>query len=481
MRTANQGRVRGGRRAMVVGLGLWCAVLVGNLAVVPSGRADEATVPYSNPAFGFEMQVPAGWTYDRARYQGPAGALGLLRGERPDGTEILEILIYRSFEMKGFPAWVDAFASELGKLHGTKQVEVKRWKKASPRPGALLTLDVKVGGYLTRTHYVCVPFDPSTVWVAALASRVPDKSAERALRKRFEEIAGSLSISYDPVEVEQIAAAFDRGMVICRKLKTTASEVSADGVERYYDIRVGGKSIGYLMRWMRREHQALDDPRFSGRSKEGLRVHEESWRFADDGTVRCTELDMFSSLDMRSELIENRSTQIPATDVASQRLYIELDQCVREGNGLFSSFSTNVNAELPDPRPPVPIGPRYLDLAWVRMLPRLLRDAPSEMHAFAVYDSQTRALTVYTIRPLGPDKIPGPGGGAGYAFEVGEGFATRPSRVYTDAMGNVVRIEAGDLVVQSTTKDDVERRYSDRRAPARLRLQRPAFSGGSRP
>ena len=477
MRTVHQGRERGGQRALIVGLGLWCALLSSHSAAAQGDKSAETTIPYSNPAFGFEMRVPAGWVYDRARFQGPAGALGLLRGERPGGAEMLEILVYRSFELKAFPAWVDSFAEELGKQHGTKKIDVRRWKGAAPRPGALLILDVKIGGYLTRTHYVCVPFDPSTVWVLALAGRVPDKAAERALSKRSEEIAGSLSISYDPVEAEQIAAAFERGLAVCQKLRTTTAEVSVDGAERYYDISVGGKSIGYLTRWIRREQQALDDPRFSSRRKEGLRVHEESWRFADDGTVRCTDVDLFSSFDMHSELIENRSTQIPAADVASQRLYIELDQCVREDNVLFSSFSTNVDAELPDPRPPLPIGPRYLDLAWVRLLPQVLRDAPAEMHAFAVYDSQTRALTVHTILPLGPDKIPGPNGGAGYAFEVREGFATRPSRMYTDAQGTVVRIEGGDLVIQLTTRDDVERKYADRRAPAQLRLQRPAFSG----
>ena len=223
---------------------------------------------------------------------------------------------------------------------------------------------------------------------------------------------------------------------------------------------------------MRRETQTLDDPRFAGKRKEGLRIHEESWRFADDGTVRYTELNLFSSFDLRSELIEYSTTQIPAPDVQSQRLYIELDQCIREDKVLFSSFSTNLDRDLPAPRPPLPIGPRYLDLAWVRMLPLLLKAAP-ETYAFAIYDSQARALAVHTIRPLGSSAIPGRAGVSGCAFETREGFVAQPSRLYTDARGNVLRLESGDLVITLTTKDEVERQFAQRREPARRRLEPP--------
>ena len=38
------------------------------------------TITYADHTFGFELKLPADWEYDRARYPGTAGSIGLLRG-----------------------------------------------------------------------------------------------------------------------------------------------------------------------------------------------------------------------------------------------------------------------------------------------------------------------------------------------------------------------------------------------------------------
>ena len=440
----------------------------------PAGSAgvESGLMTYIDPTFGFEMRVPVGWSYDRGRFEGPEGAIGVLRGTGPQGVGALEVLIFRSFEMSDFATWLRSFLKRLGEAHGGRKIP-EEYQVDDTGERAVLLVDKRVGGRRAQTYYLCIPFDANTVWVLVFAGTVGEPAAEGQVRELFDLVAGSVRVLYDPVEAKKIAEAFERGMAVLGELRAGAAAVQIDETPQYYDLAISGKSVGYLRRRASRERLATDDPRFTSRRESGLRVREESWRFAEDGTVRHTELNMFSSHDLRSELIENRATQVPAPDVQSQRLFIELDQCIREGKTLVSSFSTNLDRDLPEPRPPLPIGPRYLDLAWVRLLPRLLLTAPRETYAFAVYDTQTRALGVYTIQPLGPCEIPGQPASQGFAYETREGYVSQPSRLYTDGSGQLVRIESGDVTITRVTKEQVDRKYADRREPGRRRMQAP--------
>jgi hypothetical protein len=428
---------------------------------------------YSDPTFGFEMQVPAGWTYDRARFSGPQDAIGILRGRNPTGQLALQILVFRSAEITEFPAWLKTFVSRLSRNYGGKKITEQR---VSTETGERSSLFVETGpaGSLAQTYYLCIPFDPNTVWVLVMASPIITPADAEEFKAEFNRIADSVRVLYSPLEAAKLAVAFDRGIDVLKDLRGGAANIKIDETERFYDILIAGKSIGYISRWARREQRSIGDPRYSHDLTPGLRVHEEVWRFAEDGTVRQTQLDMFSSSDLTKELIENRRTQVPAPDVPSQRLYIELDQCVREGNALVSSYSTNVDTELPDPRPPLPIGQRYLDLAWVRLLPQLLLNAPQETYAFAIYDSQTRGLVICTIQPLGVFEVPGPRGGRTWLFESREGFVAQPSRICADESGQIVRVESGDTAIVLTTRDEVQRRYGARRNSALQRMTLPA-------
>jgi hypothetical protein len=55
---------------------------------------------YADPAFGFELQVPAGWVYDRTRFHNFKDSIGLLRGHAPGGRRGLQIQIFRNFPVQ---------------------------------------------------------------------------------------------------------------------------------------------------------------------------------------------------------------------------------------------------------------------------------------------------------------------------------------------------------------------------------------------
>lgn len=429
-----------------------------------SESADEstlATIPYTDPAFGFSLNIPAGWNYDRTRFRQFEDSIGLLRGRSPGGRHGLEIMVFRSFRMQPFEDWIVLFGKELAEMMQSTHVD---WETVQipPRAGAILTYTSKYGADQARTHYLCIPFDPHTVWVLVYRSVVYTAADEQRVRKEFDQITASLNVLYDPQEAERLAPALDRGKALIARLRANAERVRLDESEQYFQIVVADKPIGYLKRQATRDTYTYgDNNRRRGKSKEGIRVQEESWRFADDGTVRCTRLDAFSSFDLSSEVIGFKQIQYPAPDVKPQTPLIKTDQVVREGDTLFSSLTTSLDTSLPDPGKPMSVGPVYLDLVWSRLLPGLLLSSEREPHAFATYDTGTRALLAHRITPQ-PKANGAVRTGDAFVFEVRDGFVDQPSLLYTDERGNMLRMEIGDVVLKRATRATIEQAYRNR-------------------
>ncbi|TWT45567.1 hypothetical protein RAS1_19950 [Phycisphaerae bacterium RAS1] len=432
-------------------------------APAPAPPATSPVVtPYADPSFGFELQLPAGWELDRSRFRGAGDSIGLLRGRQPAGRQSLEIVVFRSFGMPWFTDWIKEFEKQLAASSNVTKIASRNYARLD-RPAAVINLEARVGGQRTLSSYLCVLFDPSTVWVFLLTSVVPTPESDAAVGAQFEEIVGTLVVQYAPEQGEQLAEAFKRGRALLAALRGRAESVSIDESARFYLILVKDKPIGYFTRKLTREERALDASSPGARRKAGLRVREESWRFGDDGAGRYARLDLFCSFDLRSELIEQQQTQF-ARPEAGGRPLVTLDQCIREDDILFSSFSTSVDRNLPEPRQPLRLGPEYLGLAWLNLLPGFLSTGPQELHAFAVYDSPTRALMASLIKPLGKQPLPGDPQTPANAFEVREGYVARPSKLYSTDAGAMLRLEAGELVLEQTTREKVEELFAAKRS-----------------
>lgn len=427
------------------------------------------TVNYTDAAFGFELELPAGWDYDRTRFQEFKNSLGLLRARDPGGRRSLQIIVFRSFDMKPFEDWIVDFGKASAELTNSERVDWETWK-LPPRAGAILTFSSMLGAMPVRTHYLCVPFDPSTVWVLIYTGPAAGDDERRQVRREFDQVTATLRIHYDPEESARLTPALERGKALLEKLHAQAARVRLDETEYLYDFALAGKPVGYLQRRISREEYVFSGPQARKRyAKDGVRVRERSWRFAEDGTIWYVRVDLFTSFDGQSEMIENRQIQIPPPDIQPQQLVTRLDQVVREADALFSSYTTSRDKTLPDPSKPISVGPVYLDQAWERLLPGLLLGGSEEMHAVAIYSSETRSLLSHTIKPLGQRKLPGTDTPA-YAFEVRDGFIGRPSRSYTDERGTLLRLEAGDLTLTRTPRESIEKKYAARRDEARKRF-----------
>ena len=435
--------------------------------------ATVATIPYADYTFGFTMQIPAGWAYDRTRFAGPGGAVGLLRGTLARDATVrratLQIMIFRNIPEPSFADWVTAFEKNLAAIAGVKHIKDTRGELET-RQTAIVEVEAQVGGDSTRTLYYCVSFDAVTIWVCAFAAFARSDAEEQAVRAHFEQMIGTLRVLYDAESAKRFAEGIERGKTLIARLRGAAERVPLDASERYYEMLIAGRPVGYLARRARRDNQSLDDARYGKRGKPGIRVTENSWRFADDGMVRHGLSDAYCSLDLVSEKIETRNTHVRPSGAAGGELFITLDECVRERELLFSSYSTNLDGKtLPAPRAPLRIGDDYLPVAWVRVLPKVLGTRAGKLRAFATYDPATRGLISHAIKPLGPRPLPGKPDVVAYAFETWEGFSTDHGVAYTDVRGNLLRYEAGDLVLRSVAKAVIERKYGARRAAAEKR------------
>jgi hypothetical protein len=469
---------------------VWTGVLAAlPLAVLhaqdaPAPTTQAATVPYVDEAFGFELRLPAGWNYDRAGFFGPGGSLGLLRGVAPDGRATLQILAFRELLMPSFPEWVEFFSKQLGSISGIEEVRVKGETDAK-RPAAYLIAEAQLGFERTRTLYYCVQFDADTIWVFSYAlalsktldkgaqDRTPDTPADVQIPEEFTRLTGTLRVFYNPQLAQELAVALQRGRAYLTRyqLQADIGELRIDEAVRYYEIRVGNKPIGYLTCQFTRENEPLQRAGRTPNAKEGLRVRERSYRFADDGTVHISKTDLFSSRDTETDLYELWRVRLPPPDAPDSEPLIMRDQCVRERDALFSTYTTSRDQGLPPPRRPIKLEPTYLGLAWARVLPALLGPQPQPMCAFAVYDPETRTVITHAVRPLGERPLPGESAQKAYAFETRKGFGEQPALVFTDALGNMLRLEAGELVLRTSNKATIEWEFGRRRDAANARLQ----------
>lgn len=436
-----------------------------------SAPAQQQTYVYAEPSFGFEITLPALWSYDRTRFTAPAGSLGLMRGRSVGERATLQVCLSRGLTAPTFKRWLAKFESELAAGAPLKRVD-RRDHSTDGLPGVILEYDEEAAGELHKSFYYCVSLDPSTVWILVYAGVLQPGADATVIREHFREMISTLRITATPVDQELFAAALLRGEALLEELAQRGPALALDGDTRYYDMNFQGKSIGYFTRRVSRETMSLDDPRFGGNRKEGVRVHERTWRFDEDGGGRSIRVDLFASFDLQSEVIESEESVLPPKSGASPLVVTTVDRVIREGEVLFSSVRSNLDTRLPAPREPLRVGSTYLGLAWTRVLPLLIQSGSQEPHGFSVYDSTTRGLLTHLAEPIGPAPLPGAERGDAYVLETREAFSSQPTRIYCDRNGAALRIESGDLVLHLTSAQEIDKKYAALRKEAEDRIRK---------
>lgn len=431
-----------------------------------------STLRYVNRTFGFELQTPGGWRYDRTGFFGPGGSVGVLLGASADGQASMQALVFKDVQAKSFPDWVEFFSKQLATITGIERVSVEGIT-AGEHSAAYVVADAKLGADYTRSVYYCVELDVRTILVVmyAMVSHEPPAVAQgqgAAIPEALRQLAGTLHVYYDPKMAEAYDDALERGRRLLKAfdLEPRARRMRIDGAPRAYLMEVSGKPVGYMTRRVSADNQPLGDDRTPG-GKEGIRVEDETWRFGDD-IVESSRQNLFCSIDGTADVFDIWTSTVP---LDGGKAYTRRDQCVRADDILFSSTRSSADESFPEPREPIKVGDSYLGLAWARVLPALLGTDEGPMIAFHVYDTETRTLSLLAMTPRGRAKLPG--GEPAILYESRDGYVERPTLVYADEYGNLLRVEAGDLVIRSSDMKTVESLFGARRERARQAAATP--------
>lgn len=472
------------RPAFCIPLAVWIACTAAAPASAQAPASAPNFMPYFNKNVGFQMNVPAGFSYDRAGFFGPGGCSGVLRGAGPSNRDTLQLLVFEKSAGQSLADWVNWFSERLSKIEGTLRVAVQD-EPGAARPCAFVNVDAASSAESIRSIYFCAQLDDLTVLVFATAGVTgktdllkPEES--RATDAKFvvpdwiKACAGSLQVLSDARVSEEVRGALQRGKEYLARfrLQEDIRKLRIDENVRAYEVLVNGQAVGYLTRQFARERQSLNESKKGGgKGRDGVRVRERSWRFGENGASRVSDVNLFSSIDGDTDLLEFDDTDLPQKN-AQAKVITTRDQCVRGGDVLFSSFSTSEDRAPRDQRSPIKLNDTYLGLAWARLLPALLGPSAADAIAFSIYDAETRTLESFTIKPLGEKPLPGEPDRTAAAYEIREGMIAQSGTMYTDTNGHMLRFEQGDLVVRLADLAAIDRRFGADRKTATDRLER---------
>lgn len=464
-------------------LGCCLSIAVAVLGVAPAAGQDAGAAfkitPYRNKTFGFSVSIPAGWKYDSTGFFGPGNSVGLLRGFAPGGKNSLQVLVFQDVQIPAFGEWVQYFTTQLESLPGVVKIAAEGVESAE-RPTGFVVVETNTGVERSSIYYFCVQLDPKTVWVYSLSSsRAASLVAEEAQSKTevgvpplFRELVASLEISYDPEVAEVLRDGLARGRDFLSdgSLTEAIRGLRIDTRTRCFLIEEAGVAMGYVTREILREKRGLEQSaRSAAASEDGVRLHEETWRFEKNGAAQFSRADLFSAVSNENDLLEFEGITLPPAG-SDAKIFRTRDQCVRQERVLFSSFTSSTDESLPDPRPPLRVDRAYLGLGWARLLPALMAETLERTLAFNIYDVESRTVIALAITPKGRRPLPGADDEAeARVFEVREGFAA-PSLVFTDAYGNLLRVESGPVTMRLVDERSAEDRFGPSRRAAEARL-----------
>jgi hypothetical protein len=439
-----------------------------------AAEAPAAMVPFVDTQEGFALDLPAHWTLERQRFDGPGGSQGVLRGGTLGDKSAMQVLLFRDVPADPFEGWLRGFGAAVRRIGGVDDLQVEP-VAGGARPAGWIGVRARVGGQPVHTWYYCVAFDPSLVWVLSVALPVEAAQADSLVRPAMVgRMAESLQVLYSRERAAELEAARTAGRKWLSEggLQSGIGQLRVDQEPRYYVIEEQGRGVGYLERRFTRQQHSIDDPRVRGGEKDGLRVSERAWRFEPDGRALYWSNEAFSSVDGTTDLYELTRGEVPPDDGRDQRARIEREEVIRQDNRLLSSVRTSQDLVLPAPRPPLRLDDTYLGLAWQRVWPTMLGSEAGAMIGVTIYDAEARTLALLTGRPLGPLAADGDKAEPGLVYELQQGFSAAPVRLVTDRRGHMLEMTVGDLTYRLVTPEEIEQRFARPREAAFRKLEK---------
>lgn len=447
---------------MTSALNVVAIVLTLPLAVGQSRPAPAASDSGLGPAhvdghYGYSIRPPRGWHLTGGGAPGDESGVLLRMLDATPGAPYHEIVLRHRTTAKARSAeeLLDDAHAELVVEYDNVRVDARQQQPIGGKPGGLLSATFDSGGWRKLRLHATVPVRPGRHFV--LYYQGPER-----LRVQNERLFHSVLASFRLLEQRfseaRIRQALADGAAWLETIDADQMRKTIDK-ESYYRLEIDKKAAGFI-RIARGET--------TEKNRQGLGITERGWTFAEDGSVRRLQTNMFISYDLGMERWKHSLTILfPAVGATSPRLDVAIEEGLRETDVLVSSqlYQFNVPATV---NQPVHLPPAYLSRALVRLVPQLLTDLDRpRLLAFAVFDHRRADLVFRFVEIKGRSRLPTGGGPATvYRIDESEGLSGVPASLYVDENGRLLLMESGSLRMSPATRRSLERRYDARMTAA---------------
>jgi len=270
----------------------------------------------------------------------------------------------------------------------------------------------------------------------------------------FDKIIDSFQILRTELTRKRIDAALRRGTALLRQAADGMLDVTAKVAEPNYLLFIrDGEKIGFV---------EILEQATTLEKRPGIRILQNAWLFTEDSSISHMVQDVFLAKNLSQERWENRVEVLapPQTGVPRQTV-VTMESGLRQDDTLIVKYNVPPSDETKERV--LKVESSYASTAWQFLLPRLIDLTESELYAFSSYSSDRRGIVLRTFEVVGPSEVMVHGQSTpAFKLEDSEGLIPPISEIHVDKKGRILRVIAGPLQMQVTTRKQVERDYGSR-------------------
>lgn len=410
--------------------------------------------PLLDGSYGYTVRPPTGWQVRRMRSRMGSAVTLVEMIERIGPYQSHFMLVQRATGLEGekIDAVLQRYFEGIAAGYAESNVEPPRPRTISSKPGLSIAATYMADGEKTLRIQAGVEVRPQQFLMLHYQGPASFRATAEAT---FDRVLESLTLVPDAYDANALRAAGEEGVVWLKNVGGSSLK-KAVVPETFLRVESEGKVVGFM---------AVAEIEVERDKRPGIEVRERFWTFQPDGVVHRIQTNAFISLDLQYEdWKDSICTLIPAKGDQPNRMLATLEEAVRVDNTLLSTQAYAVDDAMTT-NPPFQLPPTYLSRPIARMFPRLTSrlDKP-RLIALAVFDQARSDIVMRIVELVGEEAVPGGSKAEGptYRIDQRDGPASPASTTYVDENGLVLLIKAGTMTMRPTTRDAVEKLFTDK-------------------
>lgn len=423
-------------------------------AEAPANTFTGLAEPILDGSYGYTVRPPTGWQVRRIRSRvGSAVTLvEMLERIGPYQSHTLSVQRTTGLEGEKIDAVLQRYFEGIASAFNESTVEAPRPRTISGKPGLSIAATYMADGEKTLRLQAGVEVRPQQYLMLLYQGPASMRSTVEPL---FDRVLDSLALVPDAYDANALRAAGEEGIVWLKNVGGSSLK-KALVPETYFRVESEGKVVGFM---------AVMEKETEHDSRPGIEVRERFWTFSPDGIVQRIQTNAFISLDLSNEdWKDSFCTLIPGKGDQPNRMLATLEEAVRVDHTLLSTQAYSLD-QGSTANPPFELPPTYLSRPIARMFPRLTSrlDKP-RLIALGIFDQARSDIVMRIVELKGEEAVPGGSKRQGptYRIDQRDGPASPASSTWVDENGIVLLIKLGSMTMRPTTRDAVERLFTDK-------------------